>query len=93
MLSLANLASKRNPSRAEGDKFTMTGACCQATSWHRIGGPPEPDDLRDKALYEKCLKPEFTSEEWYQFCDKLFVHDTGGKARVEQLEKSLRYGG
>jgi len=91
MLTLANLAKSKNPSRSDGDKVTMTSACCTATGWHK-STVTTPDDTRNMQLYEDCLTAKYTSSEWFQNCDRLFIHDNGGNKRVVDIERSLRYG-
>lgn len=91
MLEMANLMREKNPSRSDQDKVSFTSACCTATGWHSIG-TPMPDNMSNKQLYDDCLTAKYTSAEWYQNCDNLFVHDNGGKKRVANIERSLRYG-
>jgi len=90
MLSLANrvTASKLEP---------IVKQCCQATGWHDIGknlvsNAPLVDPAM-KLLIEKCLSSQFTSEEWYKNCDRLFIQDRRTNSRLVDIEQRFRIPG
>ena len=76
--------------------------CCQPTGWHALENKPNPNpndkpqdywlnvNKNELKLHEKCLTASFSSSEWYQNCDRLFIHDRGTPSKLATLVKQLK---